>query len=582
MATTNRSPQAASASPPQDLSHHLSRTAAARQQPAVKRFYKYFQIPGIGQLAGGLPNASLFPFDALAAHTAHATRFPAPSTPTSTSTISIPKTLPLPADPLSLDLTTALQYGQATGIPVLAAWLKHLTAHLHPPPYAGGAEILPTLGSTDGFSKIITTFANEWNKGHDDPAERPTLLVERWAYMTAVQTALARGMNVVTVNMDEHGILPTGPGSLTDVLENWDTAQGPRPHILYTVPTGQNPTGVLAPTWRREEVYDVCCKFDVLIAEDDPYWYLQYPSDPTPTSTSFFKSLVPSYLTLDTEGRVLRLDTFSKTAFPGARLGWITGQPALIERLLRVTETSTTQPSGLSQALLARLLVGPCADHGTHVPPTPTPDPAVHYPGCPCCACFAAALPKGTSGWGVHGFERWLSGLQSEYADRRAAIIEPILSAPAIVQAAPTADGWTSLTSTRPLTVLPPSGGMFAWLALDMESHPLSGSFELADLGLALWVFWTHAPWRVLVAPGGMFAPDARGREEAWGYVRVCFAALEKKVVADVAQRLVGGVTAFWEIKEKEGIDALLDEAAGANEVGLEGMEGMVSLMGFC
>ena len=40
--------------PPIDLSHHYSRTTKNRQPSSVKDFYKYFQIPGIGNLAGGL------------------------------------------------------------------------------------------------------------------------------------------------------------------------------------------------------------------------------------------------------------------------------------------------------------------------------------------------------------------------------------------------------------------------------------------------------------------------------------------------------------------------------------------------
>lgn len=38
---------------PIDLSHHLSRSTKAREQSSVKKFYKYFSIPGIAQLAGG-------------------------------------------------------------------------------------------------------------------------------------------------------------------------------------------------------------------------------------------------------------------------------------------------------------------------------------------------------------------------------------------------------------------------------------------------------------------------------------------------------------------------------------------------
>lgn len=39
--------------PPLNLSHHLSDTAVRRKASNIKKFYKYFLIPGIGQLAGG-------------------------------------------------------------------------------------------------------------------------------------------------------------------------------------------------------------------------------------------------------------------------------------------------------------------------------------------------------------------------------------------------------------------------------------------------------------------------------------------------------------------------------------------------
>lgn len=38
---------------PLDLSHHLSVVTQRRLPSAVKEYYKYFQIPGIGNFAGG-------------------------------------------------------------------------------------------------------------------------------------------------------------------------------------------------------------------------------------------------------------------------------------------------------------------------------------------------------------------------------------------------------------------------------------------------------------------------------------------------------------------------------------------------
>lgn len=38
---------------PKDLSYHYSRVTKARAASKMKDFYKYFFIPGIGNLAGG-------------------------------------------------------------------------------------------------------------------------------------------------------------------------------------------------------------------------------------------------------------------------------------------------------------------------------------------------------------------------------------------------------------------------------------------------------------------------------------------------------------------------------------------------
>jgi DNA-binding transcriptional MocR family regulator len=119
---------------------------------------------------------------------------------------------------------------------------------------------------------------------------------------------------------------------------------------------GHNPTGIVVSVERKKEIYAVCSKYDVIIVEDEPYWYLQFPSAPIEEAKSrhqpvpdgsqlgttekssgypFLDSLAPSYLNVDTDGRVVRLDTFSKTIAPGCRLGWITAQPEFIERFSR-------------------------------------------------------------------------------------------------------------------------------------------------------------------------------------------------------------------------------------------------------
>lgn len=53
----------------------------------------------------------------------------------------------------------------------------------------------------------------------------------------------------------------------------------PLPRVLYLVPNGQNPVSYVAPLERKQALYQVCRKYDLMIVEDDPYFYLQFPFD---------------------------------------------------------------------------------------------------------------------------------------------------------------------------------------------------------------------------------------------------------------------------------------------------------------
>ena len=59
----------------------------------------------------------------------------------------------------------------------------------------------------------------------------------------------------------------------------------------------------------------------------------------------------PGFLSLDVDGRVLRVDTLSKCVAPGLRLGWISATDALLAPVLAALNTSTMGPSGPSTIL---------------------------------------------------------------------------------------------------------------------------------------------------------------------------------------------------------------------------------------
>ncbi|KAI9047253.1 hypothetical protein LZ554_008706 [Drepanopeziza brunnea f. sp. 'monogermtubi'] len=572
--------------PPLDLSHHFSRVTAARKESTIKNFYQYFQIRGIANLAGGLPNAKLFPFDTLEAQIAKPERWtPTPNDPSqdlatklqkatlksdkdagASTHITVPHESAVRDMTQKIDVTTALQYGTAQGYPPLFSFLRQFSRNvMHPNvPYAGGPEINLTVGSTDGMAKTLEAFTDVWSEERDWIRERPGMLCEAFAYMNALQSAAPRGVAIVPVTIDAEGMLPTGSGGLEDVLENWDESKGRRPHLMYTVTIGQNPTSGTLSVQRRKELYAICSKYDVLIIEDDPYWYLQFPSaagleaearglpppPPQPihqlakkSGYPFIDSLVPSYLNIDTDGRVIRLDTFSKTVAPGCRVGWITAQPAIVERILRITECSTQQPSGFAQSMLSELIMG----------------------AQPAMAEFKTKSKRDQlsfTGWQTDGWVRWLAGLRGSYERRMNAMCafledgrfllkqkKPVRSADA---------DWAVISKTKMYSFDWPRGGMFVWLHMHYDTHPLAGVVPGPKMSELLWIFLTTKPYWVLACPGAVFSPTEEIRaEKGWQYYRLCFAAVSEEEVEKSSKRFAEGVKAFWMIKDKKEMESI-------------------------
>jgi aromatic amino acid aminotransferase I len=65
---------------------------------------------------------------------------------------------------------------------------------------------------------------------------------------------------MVAIKMDGEGVIPA---HMDKVLGEWDEEKRgkKRPHVFYTIPTGQNPTGATMLEKRKREVYEVCRKY---------------------------------------------------------------------------------------------------------------------------------------------------------------------------------------------------------------------------------------------------------------------------------------------------------------------------------
>lgn len=198
-------------------------------------------------------------------------------------------------------------------------------------------QIMVTTGSQDGIAMMLDTIINP----------NDAILVEEPTYIGTLATLRPYNPTLVGIPIDQMGIIPE---LLAKRLDEWKDVNT-KPKVLYLIPTGQNPSGSTMSQERREQVYKICSDHNILIIEDDPYWHLKLTTplgnDPEP---------VKSLFSMDTEGRVIRLDSFSKIMSAGMRLGYMSLPTALFEKVEFVQQGTVLHTSGVSQALLLSVL----------------------------------------------------------------------------------------------------------------------------------------------------------------------------------------------------------------------------------
>ncbi|MEE1756036.1 aminotransferase-like domain-containing protein [Streptomyces sp. SP18CS02] len=133
-------------------------------------------------------------------------------------------------------------------------------------------------------------------------------------------------------------------------------AEGRRPVALYLVPDFSNPSGTVLPLEARKRLLEVAAEEDLVILEDNPYGLFARDGEAMPTLKS-----------LDTERRVAYLGSFAKSAFPGARLGYLVADQevtdstgatrTLAQSLSKAKAMFTVGSSTLSQAVIGGILV---------------------------------------------------------------------------------------------------------------------------------------------------------------------------------------------------------------------------------
>ena len=457
--------------------HLFNEETLSREASALKSTAKYLAVPGLISLGGGLPSPVYFPLGRADFKVPQPPRFSEAETAESGVIASAGK-YDIREGHSAYDLHVALNYGQGVGSAQLLRFVTEHTEIVHNPPYKDW-QCSASVGSTSALDMAYRMFL----------VRGDYIIAEKFTFSTAIETGKPMGIRAVGVDLDEGGMIPA---ALEALLSNWDEpARGaPKPHLMYTIPTGANPTGATLSAERRKEIYRICQKHDVFILEDEPYYFLQMQpyagrdaanAQPPASHAAFIRALVPSYLSLDVDGRVMRLDSFSKVIAPGTRVGWITASAQVVERFVRHSEFSTQNPSGLSQLYLYKLL---------------------------------------DETWGHAGYLDWLINLRLEYTRRR-----NIMLAACEDHLPPGIASWK-----------PPQAGMFHWMQVHWRQHPAAATKSVADLEMD--IFERCIAKGVLVVRGSLFlADDVEPSAEDDMFFRATYAAASEPEITEAIRR---------------------------------------------
>ncbi|QHQ34904.1 PLP-dependent aminotransferase family protein [Algicella marina] len=188
---------------------------------------------------------------------------------------------------------------------------------------AAAEEVLVTLGAQNALWLVIQLLS----------ANRPRLrvVIEDPGYPELREALRLSGCEIVPVAVDADGLPPQA------IPEGVD--------LVCVSPSHQAPTGVTMPMARRKELMALAEERNFLILEDDYDFEM-----------SFLKPANPALKSFDRRGRVIHVGSFSKSLFPGLRLGYLHADARFIEEARSLRALIMRHPPGTPQRTTAHFL----------------------------------------------------------------------------------------------------------------------------------------------------------------------------------------------------------------------------------
>lgn len=281
------------------MEYKFSDKVSGLKASAIREILKFTSDPSVISFAAGNPAPEAFPKEQIAE---------------------------ISADLLKNDPILALQYSITEGYTPLRDFLKDW------------------LGSKNCFNPahddlVITSGGQQANELSCKVLlnEGDTLLCESPSFIGSLNAFRSYNVNLVGIDMEDDGI---NIEKLEDALKTQ-----PNVKILYLIPNFQNPTGRTMSFEKRKAVYELACRYNFIILEDDPYGELRFAGEN-----------VPSIKSLDTEGRVIYSSTFSKLISSGFRTGFVSAPAPIIQKIVVCKQVADVHSNIWAQVVSYRFM----------------------------------------------------------------------------------------------------------------------------------------------------------------------------------------------------------------------------------
>jgi GntR family transcriptional regulator/MocR family aminotransferase len=216
-----------------------------------------------------------------------------------------------------------LDYGDAAGLPALR---EAIAAHVSGSRGTSctADQVIVVAGAQQGLDMLSRLLL--------DPGE--TALLEEPGYPGARAALTAAGARIEPMPVDEQGLIVEHSALCSSTAR-----------LVFTTPSHQFPLGVPMSLPRRLALLRWARDAQAWVVEDD------YDSE-----FRYGARAIPCLHGLDTDGRVIYVGSFSKTLFPGLRLGYLIVPPDLHGPLVKARLASDIHPQSFLQGVVADLI----------------------------------------------------------------------------------------------------------------------------------------------------------------------------------------------------------------------------------